>query len=202
MGILENQRHELFAQGIASGLTADEAYVAAGFKRNRGNASRLNSDESISARVAELKAEIASKVTEKVAVDAAWLLNRLADEATADIADLYHESGVLKPVSEWPLIWRQGLVAGLDVEELRSDGVKIGDITKVKLSDRVKRLELIGKHVDVMAFREQMALTGKNGGPIQTQDATPLFDIDDMSPEALAAFEEFMAIRMAEVRAK
>lgn len=51
---LNNPKHEAFARALASGETADQAYVAAGFKENRGNASRLKSRESIRKRVADL----------------------------------------------------------------------------------------------------------------------------------------------------
>jgi hypothetical protein len=41
MPVLPNNKHELFAQGLAKGLSADAAYQAAGYKRDRGNAARL-----------------------------------------------------------------------------------------------------------------------------------------------------------------
>lgn len=109
-----------------------------------------------------LKAK-SQEVAEKCGVNAEWLLQRLADESTADISDIYHEGGGLKPVHEWPLIWRQGLVSGLDVEQqfinVNGEQVPDGYITKVKMSDRVKRLDMIGKHVNVQAFKERIELT-------------------------------------------
>lgn len=96
-------------------------------------------------------------------IDAAWVLKRLAAEAEADIADLYGDDGQLLPVREWPLIWRQGLVAGVDIEEISVEGVKMGEVKKIRLSDRVKRLELIGKHVRVNAFQEVVQHKGLEG---------------------------------------
>lgn len=55
MPILENSRHEIFAQELAKGATADEAYQLAGYSENRGNATRLKANESVLKRVAELK---------------------------------------------------------------------------------------------------------------------------------------------------
>ena len=55
MPILENSRHEIFAQELAKGATADEAYRLAGYSDNRGNATRLKANESVLKRVAELK---------------------------------------------------------------------------------------------------------------------------------------------------
>lgn len=61
MPSLENQRHELFAQALAKGKTQAEAYVEAGFKANDANATRLNGNDRIRARVAELQQRMAYK---------------------------------------------------------------------------------------------------------------------------------------------
>ena len=58
---LKNARHELFAQGLAKGIVDHIAYVEAGFKLNRGNASRLKTNENIQKRVAELQENAADK---------------------------------------------------------------------------------------------------------------------------------------------
>ena len=123
----------------------------------------------------EIAAEIEKRVaerSERTQFDADWVLKRLADEALADLADLYDDSGSLKPIAQWPLIWRQGLVSGLDVDETIVDGKKRGQVTKVKQSERIKRIELIGKHVDVGAFAEKNVLTGPDGGPVKVEDVT------------------------------
>ncbi len=62
MPILPNPRHEAFAQALAKGKTADEAYALAGYKPDRGNASRLTANDSIQTRVAELQGRVAKKV--------------------------------------------------------------------------------------------------------------------------------------------
>lgn len=55
MPVLDNSRHELFAQGIAKGKTLTAAYIEAGYKPNDGAASRLAGNVRIAARVEELK---------------------------------------------------------------------------------------------------------------------------------------------------
>lgn len=61
MPVLKNARHERFAQGLAKGKTADDAYAEAGFKPNRHNASRLKTNDNILARIAELQSKAAEK---------------------------------------------------------------------------------------------------------------------------------------------
>lgn len=104
--------------------------------------------------------------SKRLEADADWVLRRLAAEADADLADLYDEHGKLRPVKDWPLVWRQGLVAGVETVREKTgedeDGnPEFGFVDKVKLSDRVKRLELIGKHVGVQAWRERELLKFK-----------------------------------------
>ena len=62
MPILKNARRELYAQCLASGKTATQAYAEAGYAKDRRNASRLTSNDDIRARVAELQALAADRV--------------------------------------------------------------------------------------------------------------------------------------------
>lgn len=61
MPTLSNPKYELFAQGLAKGKTADEAYKAAGYAPNRGNATTLKANQSILNRVSELQALAAKR---------------------------------------------------------------------------------------------------------------------------------------------
>jgi phage terminase small subunit len=81
-----NAKHELFAQALASGKTATEAYVAAGYKANRGNAATLKQDQSISNRVVEILAErenihaqATAEAIEKAGLTKEWIIGRLIE---------------------------------------------------------------------------------------------------------------------------
>ena len=67
MPVLDNPKHERFAQAFAKGDSADEAYARAGYKADRGNASRMTANDSIQRRVAELQERAAIKVEMTVA---------------------------------------------------------------------------------------------------------------------------------------
>jgi len=73
MAALKNAKHERFAQGLAKGQSADEAYEQAGYKADRGNASRMTTNDSISARVAELQ----NKAAERTGITVASITERL-----------------------------------------------------------------------------------------------------------------------------
>lgn len=54
---LENPRHERMAQALSNGLSANKAYVHAGYAEHRSNAAALAREEHIKARVAAILAE-------------------------------------------------------------------------------------------------------------------------------------------------
>lgn len=151
-------KQQRFVDEYLIDLNATQAAIRAGYAERTAEQQgyQLLQNTSVASAVAEAKDKRASET----AIDAAWVLKRLADEAVADLGDLMADDGSLKAIHEWPLIWRQGLVAGIEVEDLfegrGEDREKIGRIHKVKLSDRIKRLELIGKHVGVQAFKERL----------------------------------------------
>lgn len=119
------------------------------------SASKLLKNPKVEAYLAEARA----KRCERTQIDADWLLKRLADEAEADLADLYFEDGALKPVHMWPKIWRQGLVAGIKTRQEKvhgGDDNEYADITEVKLADRNSIKKMIGDHIGVQAFKQQI----------------------------------------------
>jgi phage terminase small subunit len=81
MGILINLRHERFAQALAQGKAANEAYALAGYKANDGNASRMKGNERISARARE----IVGRAAERAEVSRERTLRELAAIAFSDI---------------------------------------------------------------------------------------------------------------------
>lgn len=177
-GPLKNARHERFAQEYLVDLIAVQAYSRAGYVA-KGNAAetsaaRLLRNVQVQARIAELQADR----SQRTQIDADWVLQRLSEEISADVADLYDDSGKVKPIRQWPMIWRQGLVAGIDSfqEQIGKDenGKAIwGTAYKLRLAPRDKRLEMLGRHVYVSAFREQVDHTSSDGS---------------MSPPSLADF--------------
>lgn len=62
MPVLQNPRHEAFAQALAKGKSAAEAYTDAGYKPSRSAASRLSTNVNIEARVGELQGRASKKV--------------------------------------------------------------------------------------------------------------------------------------------
>lgn len=81
--MLSNARWEAFAQGLSKGETADEAYRNAGYKPNRHNASRLKTNETIQARLAELQ-ERGQRMTDMTKERLTEMLLQDRDDARAN----------------------------------------------------------------------------------------------------------------------
>lgn len=61
MPVLKNARHERFAQALAKGMSATDAYSSAGYKGDRTAASRLSTNVNVRRRVDEIKNKVAEK---------------------------------------------------------------------------------------------------------------------------------------------
>lgn len=164
-------KKQRFADEFIKDLNATAAAQRAGYsiRTAKQQGSRLLTDVDVQAAITQAQAQR----SQRTQIDSDWVLKRLAAMADADLADLHRADGSLRPVSEWPEVWRRGLVAGLEADENRIDGGLTVVTRKVKLADRLKALELIGRHVDVGAWREKVEHTGPGGGPIQSVSMTP-----------------------------
>jgi len=113
---------------------------------------------------------------ERTQIDSDWVLRELASLWQADIADITNpETGCMLPIHDWPVVWRR-IVTSLDVGEMKyvtpgmgdtpdflgnqvEDSVFIaGAVKKFKGVDKLRVLELIGKHAGVQAFIEKLAV--------------------------------------------
>lgn len=151
---LSLQQQQFVLELLKHKFNATKAAIEAGYseKSARSKASQLltivNIQEAISEQVEELQ--------KRTKADAEYLLTILKEDVEADIADLFDENSNLKPVEDWPPVFRRGLVASLKVESVRSRGDDKGDevvrVKEVKLADRTKIKELLGRHKAVNAF--------------------------------------------------
>lgn len=138
-----------------------QAAINAGFSPNTAavKASVMMRDERIQKRIAELMEER----NKRLRVSADYVLLRLVEIDQMDVIDILYDDMSIKPVSEWPKVWRQYLTCFelADMFEGRGDEKElVGILKKIKWPDKVKNLELIGKHVDVNAFKERLEVSG------------------------------------------
>ncbi|HCR1125424.1 TPA: terminase small subunit [Enterobacter hormaechei] len=143
---------------IKSPENQSQAAIDAGFSPNTAavKASVMMRDERIQKRIAELMEER----NKRNRVSADYVLMRLVEIDQMDVLDILNDDGSLKPIREWPKIWRTTL-SGFDLSStimnMNEDSIET-ILKKIKWPDKVKNLELIGKHVDVNAFKERLEI--------------------------------------------
>jgi phage terminase small subunit len=181
MPVLSNPRHERFAQELAKGKSANEAYVLAGYEENRGNATRLNANESIQSRVAEIQsrgAQRAEVTVERVVSELAKIgfsdIRRVVQWSGSEVADEVdgEDDGVPRVVVRAANIVR---LIGSDVVD-DDTAASISEISqtkegslRVKMHSKLDALDKIAKYLGLYA-PEKHEHTGKDGGPIELTD--------------------------------
>jgi len=137
-------------------LNATQACIRCGYAPRTANrtATKLLSNAVIQKRIAQRMQER----SERIKIDSDYVLQRLVAIDQMDIADIHNEDGSIKPVKDWPEIWRE-FISGIDVSEVfdgSGDQRKLsGVLKKIRWPDKLKNLELLGKHVGVQAWRER-----------------------------------------------
>lgn len=168
MGLTAQQ--ETFATGIASGMTQADAYRQAYPKSLKWaeksvweRASRLAASDKVQSRVNELgkKAAAANEVTvERIVRELALIAfgNKRAVMAWGPGGLLLKESTDLTDDE------------AAQVSEVKETTSATGGSLSLKTHDKVKALELLGKHVGM--FLDKVELTGKGGGPLVTANVS------------------------------
>lgn len=146
----------LFVKEYVVDLNGTQAAIRAGYseKTAQEQSSRLLSNVKVQQAIAKEQ----NKRLERTEVNADYVLKRLVEIDEMDVCDILDSTGNFKPIVEWPKCWRR-TISGLDIQELMLGEVETV-MRKIKWPDKVKNLELLGKHIDVQAFKEQKELSG------------------------------------------
>jgi phage terminase small subunit len=147
-----NPLQRLFCIEYLKDLNATDAAIRAGYSARSAatQACRLLKNPVVVKYIAKMQRE----VEEAVKIDAQYVLTRLAEQTEADFADIFDKNGDIKDMKDWPKIWRQGLVSGFERCPLTKK------LIKIRISDRTKILELLGKHVKIKAFSDKIEIEG------------------------------------------
>lgn len=141
-------KQQRFVDEYLIDLNATQACIRAGYSEKTArqigeqNLSKLDIQNAIQQAMNERQ--------NRTQINADYVLNRLVQIDQLDIADILNETGNFKPLSEWSKEWRLNLSAFEIVET--PDG---GFVKKIKFPDKVKNLELLGRHIQVGAWSDK-----------------------------------------------
>ncbi|MBK0094845.1 terminase small subunit [Erwinia sp. S63] len=159
-------KQEMFCREYLIDLNATQAAIGAGYSEKSAN--RTGSENLSKPDIAQRIVDLKSGRNERVEVNADYVLRCVVEIDEMDVIDILKDDGWLKMVHKWPKVWRTTL-SGLDIlttvtnfDETTMENI----LKKIKWQDKVKNLELLGKPISVIAFKEQASHehTGKNGG--------------------------------------
>ena len=159
-------KQQRFVEEYLIDLNATQAAIRAGYSPRTANEQGAQNLAKLS--ISEAIAEAQAKREERTQIDADYVLKRLVEIDQMDVLDIMDDQMKIRPVNEWPKVWRQ-YVVNLENLEL-SDGE--GCFKKIKWPDKVKNLELLGKHVSVGAFKDKIEHSGK----LEIQSLSDLMD--------------------------
>jgi phage terminase small subunit len=160
MPVLKNARHEKFAQALAKGNTAFDAYGEAGYKADRGAAARMSANVSIRDRVAELQ----SKTVKKVEITVDSLAQELEEARTMALKEKQSSAAVSATMGKAKLF-------GLGTENRRISGtIQVVTITAKHL-DALDEDELTVLEAAYPVL-QKLGLIGGDSGPAPEEGST------------------------------
>jgi phage terminase small subunit len=171
MGVIKNHKHELFAQALFGGHTADQSYEIAGYSPNSGNCIRLKGNESVKARVAELQQNAARRAE----ISEAKVLSELAKIGFADIRKAVEWRGNMTREYDNPEGGDIAIIREITNQQVRLlDSDRLDDETaaaisevrqsptgglSIKFHDKQAALVNIGKHLGM--FKDRVDISGE-----------------------------------------
>lgn len=165
-------KQEAFVREYLIDLNATQAAIRAGYSAK--TAGKIGQENLIKPDIATALQKALEERNNRTLINADYVLNRLVEIDKMDVLDIMGEDMSLKPVSQWPTVWRQYL-SGFDVAEMfegkGEEREMVGILKKIKWPDKVKNLELLGKHVGVQAFKDKIEHSGDMTINISPEDA-------------------------------
>lgn len=165
---LTPKQQQFVAAYLANGFNATQAAIAAGYSAKNADTqgSRLLAQSKIRA-VLDAKKQ---KLTAKREITAERVLDEIAKMAFLDPRRLFREDGALVPIHELGE-GEAASIAGLEVSELYEDQVPIGRLKKIKIADKARSLEMLGRYLKL--FTDKVEHSGSLGVQLVTTVPRP-----------------------------
>lgn len=161
-GVALKGKQKRFCEEYQIDMNATQAAIRAGYSAKTAHSQGPRLLENVEVKVC--LDQLNRERLERTKIDVDYVLMRMVAIDQMDIIDILQDDGTLRPIKEWLKIWRQYLSAMEIAEITEGQGdqkVTIGVLKKIKWPDKVKNLELLGRHVNVQAFKDQVEEKGK-----------------------------------------
>lgn len=160
-------KQKQFVDQFLVDLNATQAAIRAGYSEataEQGGA-QLYRNIKIRAAIDEAMRER----RERIGISADFVLQRLYDITRMKASDILDDDGNIRPISEWPEVWDESL-SGMELQEVKEKGNDDREeyietfLKKIKTPDKLRAIELMGKHIDINAWTERKVVEFGEGG--------------------------------------
>ena len=148
-------KQQKFVGAMAIEDNATKAALAAGYSPPSASSIGSENLQKPAVALAVAAERAAACVRNNVTQDR--ILEGLARIAFADIRDIFDSNGALLPMDQWTDDISHA-ISSLETIELTSEGVKYGELSKIKQADRLTALKLLGQYMEL--FTENVKHTG------------------------------------------
>lgn len=158
-------KHRLFVAEYLRDKNAARSYRAAGY--NEKHADTHGTRLARTGKIADAIRKGLEKQNEKAELRAQDVLNEIKKLAFVDLSNAYDEDGALLHPKKMPADVRAALnyvESDEIVKRINGKRVRIGRATKIKLTDKVRALEMLAKHFKLLTDLHEVS--GKDGAPL------------------------------------
>jgi phage terminase small subunit len=151
-------KQEMFCKEYLVDLNATQAAIRAGYSKK--TAQKIGSENLLKPLIANQIQILFDTRAEKVELNSEYVVKRLQSIDEMDVIEILDDEMNIKPISEWPKTWRTS-ISGIDLTEISGNNKEektISLLKKIKWPDKVKNLELLGRHFKL--FTDKVDLTG------------------------------------------
>ncbi len=167
-------KQQKFVEEYLVDLNATQSAIRAGYSTR--NADKIGSELLGKTRVAVAIQKALEAQSKRTQITADRILKELALAAFLDPAGLFDADGNLLNIHDMPEDIRR-VIAGMDINQKTIDNVNICTTSKIKISDKLKALELLGRHFKM--WTDKTELTGADGGPIEQKWIVKIVGVTD-----------------------
>lgn len=148
------EQQKLFVLEFLKDFNATQACLRAGYcKSNPKNADKTGPNLLTKPQVQDEIRRLTKDRTERLSIEADDILRRLYNIADVDIADIFDDTGALKPIHEIPIHTRK-CISSIDIDELKDrDGNPYGFSKKIKFDSRIGALRDLGRYLKLFVDR-------------------------------------------------
>jgi hypothetical protein len=160
MPTLKNPRHERFAQLLASGKTAKDAYALAGYKPSESNGAWLAHKEEISSRVAEINNQAIAREQKAsaIAAERCAITKQSLTEMALDIYKQAKRDG--QNAAAMAAVKEIGVLTGIRIE--RRESGQPGEFAELENMTADELRAFIAGKLDIESYRQAQSSQAVN----------------------------------------